>query len=103
MRGCTRVMPSVFFIKIRNCNNSEFYMDGSYIFCNYEAVFPQSLRHFQHTVANTEYDAVYQCCKIPNHDFGAHNEHFVSVHFHLQNGVHVVYILYRARQMVVRG
>jgi hypothetical protein len=29
-------------------------MDDSYIFCKYEAVFPQSLRRFQHTFANVE-------------------------------------------------
>jgi hypothetical protein len=29
-------------------------MEDSYIFCNYEAIFPQSLRHFQHTSANIE-------------------------------------------------
>jgi hypothetical protein len=30
------------------------WMDDSYIFCNYESVFPQSLHHFQHTCTNVE-------------------------------------------------
>jgi hypothetical protein len=35
-------------------NDSEIYMDDSYISCNYEAIFSQSLCHFQHTFANIE-------------------------------------------------
>jgi hypothetical protein len=45
---------SNFFLRKRNCNNNEIYMDNSYIFCNYEAIFPQNLCHFQHSFANTE-------------------------------------------------
>jgi hypothetical protein len=29
-------------------------MDDSYIFYNYEAISPQTLRHFQHAFANIE-------------------------------------------------
>jgi hypothetical protein len=29
-------------------------MDHLYIFCSYEAIFLQSLRHFQHAFANVE-------------------------------------------------
>jgi hypothetical protein len=65
-------------------------MDDSYVYCCYEAVFPQSLRHFQHTFANTEQDAVCHCCKIPCLDFGARHENFVAVRRHLQNGVNFV-------------
>jgi hypothetical protein len=38
----------------RKCNrkSSEIYMDDSYIFCIYEAIFPRRLYHFQHTFAN---------------------------------------------------
>jgi hypothetical protein len=68
-------------------------MDDSYIFCNYEVIFPQRLRHIQHTVANAEQDAVYRGCETPCFDFGAHQENFVSVHCHLQNGVHLVHPL----------
>jgi hypothetical protein len=77
-------------------------MDGSCIFCNYEAIFPQSFRHFQHTFDNVEWDAVYQSCKIPCLDFGAHHENFVSVRCDLQNGVHVV-DPFRAKRVVVGG
>jgi hypothetical protein len=45
---------SNFFLRKCNCSNSEIYMDGSYIFCNYEAVFPQFLHHFQHTFASIQ-------------------------------------------------
>jgi hypothetical protein len=40
----------------------------SHVFCNHGAIFAQSLRHFQQTSANVEYDAVYRCCKIPRLD-----------------------------------
>jgi hypothetical protein len=40
-------------------------MDDSYAFLKYTAIIPPSLRHFQHSFANVEYDAVCQCCKIP--------------------------------------
>jgi hypothetical protein len=32
-------MPTIFLRKC-NCDNSEIYMDDSYLFCNYEASFP---------------------------------------------------------------
>jgi hypothetical protein len=50
MRGGAKIMPSNFLTKC-NCNNNEIYMDDSYIFCNHETIFPQSLHHFQHTLA----------------------------------------------------
>jgi hypothetical protein len=43
-----------FFLRKCNCNNNKIYMDDSYIFLNYEAIFPQSHNHFQHTFANAE-------------------------------------------------
>jgi hypothetical protein len=43
---------SNFFLIKSNFNNNEIYMDDSYIFCNYDTVFPQSLRRFQQTLAN---------------------------------------------------
>jgi hypothetical protein len=49
--------------------------------------------NFQHTFANVEYDAAYQCCKIPCLDFAAHQENCVSIRRHLQNGVCVVHPL----------
>jgi hypothetical protein len=30
--------------------NNEIHVDDSYIFYDYEAIFPQSLNHFQHTL-----------------------------------------------------
>jgi hypothetical protein len=45
---------SGFFLRRCNCNDSEIYVDDSYNFCNYEATFPQSLCHFQHTYDNSE-------------------------------------------------
>jgi hypothetical protein len=48
-----KVMPPIFFQKC-NCNYKDIYMDNSYIFCNYGAIFPQSLCHFQHISANTK-------------------------------------------------
>jgi hypothetical protein len=35
-------------------NNSEIYLDDSCIFRNYEVIFPQSLRHIQHSFANVD-------------------------------------------------
>jgi hypothetical protein len=49
--------------------------------------------NFQHTFANVEYDAAYQCCKIPCLDYGAHHEKRVSIRCHLQNGVYIVHLL----------
>jgi hypothetical protein len=48
---------SNFFLSKCNCNNNEILMDDSYISFNYKAILPQSLRHFQHTSANDEYDS----------------------------------------------
>jgi hypothetical protein len=45
--------------------------------------FLQSRRHFQHTSANVELDAVYQCCKTLYLDLRAHHENYVSVCCHL--------------------
>jgi hypothetical protein len=45
---------SDFFSEKCSCNNNEFYMDDSYIFCNYDTIFPQSLSYFQYTFANVE-------------------------------------------------
>jgi hypothetical protein len=73
MRDVTKVMPPIFLRKC-DCDNNEIFMGDSYIFCNYKANFPLSLHHFQYTLPNVEYDAVYQCCKIPCLDFGAHHE-----------------------------
>jgi hypothetical protein len=50
-------------------------MDDSYLFCSYEAIFSQCLRHFQHIFANFEQDPVYQC-KIPCLAFGAHHRRY---------------------------
>jgi hypothetical protein len=36
--------------------------------------------------ATFEYVAVYQCCKIPCLNFGAHCGGFVSIYCHLKNG-----------------
>jgi hypothetical protein len=44
----------VFFLRKCSYNNIEIYMDHSYIFCNYEAIFPQSCHHFQNTFANND-------------------------------------------------
>jgi hypothetical protein len=65
-------------------------MENSYVFCNYEGAFPQSIRHFQHTFANSEKDTVHRCSKIPCLDFKPHRENFVYIFYHLQNGVHAV-------------
>jgi hypothetical protein len=62
-----------FFLRKCNCNNNEIYVDDSNI-CNYGAVFPQNLLHFHHSFASIDLDAVYQCCKIPCFDFGAHHK-----------------------------
>jgi hypothetical protein len=48
------VMSPIFFLRNCNCSSTEIYVDNSYIFCNYEAVFPQSLHHIQHIFANVE-------------------------------------------------
>jgi hypothetical protein len=54
IRGGKKVMPPNFPRKY-NCNNNESYKDDdSRIFRNYEAIFPQILRHFQHTFADVE-------------------------------------------------
>jgi hypothetical protein len=45
---------SNFFFRKCFCSNIKIYMDDSYIFCNYDAIFPQSLCHFQLTFANVE-------------------------------------------------
>jgi bisphosphoglycerate-independent phosphoglycerate mutase (AlkP superfamily) len=45
---------SNFFLIKWNCNNNAIYKDDSHIFCNYEAIFPQRSRHFQHAFANAE-------------------------------------------------
>jgi hypothetical protein len=37
-----------------NGNNIEIPVDDSYIFCNYEATFLQSLHYFQHTFASVK-------------------------------------------------
>jgi hypothetical protein len=82
MRDCMEVMPPIFFRKC-NCNNNEISTNYSYIFCNYEAILPQSLHHLQHTFTNADQDAVYQCCKIPCLDFTAHHKtlfQFVGIH-----------------------
>jgi hypothetical protein len=73
---CTRGDRKVIFLRQCNCDNNEINTDDSYIFCNYDAIFPQSLRHFQHTFVNVWQDAVYQCCKIPCFEFGAHHERY---------------------------
>jgi hypothetical protein len=62
------------FLRKHNCSNNELYVVYSYISCNYEAIFPQSLHHFEPDFASVEYDAVYRCCKIPCLDFGVHHE-----------------------------
>jgi hypothetical protein len=36
-------------------------------------LFLNEVCHFQNIFANPEYDAMYQCCKIPSLDFGAHH------------------------------
>jgi hypothetical protein len=54
MRGGTKVMPPNLFLRKFNGDNNEIYKDVSYIFWNYLAIFPQSLRHFQHTFADVE-------------------------------------------------
>jgi hypothetical protein len=54
MTGSMKVMPPIFYIRKCNFTNNEIYMKDSYIFCNYEGIFPQSLHSFQHTFANTE-------------------------------------------------
>jgi hypothetical protein len=61
-----------FFLRKCNYDSNEIYMDDSYIF--HKVISPQSRRHFQHIFANVEQDAVYQCCKIPCFNFGAHLE-----------------------------
>lgn len=43
-----------FFPENVNCSNKEIYTDDSCIFCNYETICPQSLRHLQHTSANVK-------------------------------------------------
>jgi hypothetical protein len=45
--------------------NNEICTDDSYIFYNFEAIIPHSLRNFQHTSANVEF---------PSLNFGAHHE-----------------------------
>jgi hypothetical protein len=60
-------------LRKHNCNINKFYMDDSYIFCNYEAIFTQSIRHF-----NTLLSAVHRCCKIVCPDFGAHYKQYVE-------------------------
>jgi hypothetical protein len=43
-----------FFLRKCNCSSSEIYMDDSYIFCNYEAIFQHTLP----TLSNTLYTSV---------------------------------------------
>jgi hypothetical protein len=43
-----------FFLRKCKCSNSEIYLDDSFIFCNYEAIFPQRLYHFQQTFGNID-------------------------------------------------
>jgi hypothetical protein len=52
--SCDMKVMLPFFVRKCNCSNSEICMDDSYIFCNYEAIFPQSLYHFHNTFANIE-------------------------------------------------
>jgi hypothetical protein len=42
---------STFFLRKCNCNNDNICMDDSYIFCNYDAVFPHT---FPHTFTNVQ-------------------------------------------------
>jgi hypothetical protein len=50
--GGVKVMLQIIFLRKCNCNNNEIYVDDSSTFRSYKAIFPQSLRHFQHTFAN---------------------------------------------------
>jgi hypothetical protein len=43
-----KLMHSIFFLRKCNCNNSDIYMDDSYIICNYEAIFIRYLHNFKH-------------------------------------------------------
>jgi hypothetical protein len=58
--------------------------------------------HKESVIFNTSGN-VYQCCKTPCLNFRAHHENFVSICCHLQNGIHIVHILYRAKEVVVKG
>jgi hypothetical protein len=51
MRGSKKIKPAVIFLGKWYCKNNEIYMGNLHIFCNYEAIFPQSLCNFQQTFA----------------------------------------------------
>jgi hypothetical protein len=54
MRDGTNIVPPMFFLRKYYCNNNEIYVDESYNFCSYVAIFPQSLLNLQHTFASVE-------------------------------------------------
>jgi hypothetical protein len=63
------------------------------MFCSYEAVFSKNLRHINTllpTLSKTLYISV---VKFPCLYFGAHQETFVLIRCHLQNGVHLMHSL----------
>jgi hypothetical protein len=93
MRANTKVMPPIFFPSenvIAKTLKFTWMIHTSFAVMR---PFFHRMCYFQLTFANIKQDIVYQCCKIPCFDFGAHHKNFVSIHWYLQNGHHIVHNL----------
>jgi hypothetical protein len=66
-------------------------MDDSYIFCNYEAIFPCHFSIIFNAPANIQLDAVYQCSQISCLDFRAHHQQYKETSNKLQQRIHRVH------------
>jgi hypothetical protein len=100
-RGSAKVMPPVFLLRKFNCNNNEIYVDDSYIFCNYEAIFPVSFI-FSTLLSMLSKMLYTSVVKFP----ASTSEHIMETLFQLtvickMASTHC--ILYKAKQAVVRG